>query len=219
MSPNLPFKLIGIVSVMMLAGNSWAQTAPSLPGSVQPSQVGAAIRSQQPGATPQVLPPVLAPKQEAPTGLTAQAQKIKFQLNKIILKGNRIYSEAQLRPLYQHDLHHTITVAELFKIVQDITNYYRNNGYILSRAILPPQHVKGGVVTIQVIEGYIGAVNVQGKPNGAKCLVQKFGERIKACPPLQLSRMERYLLLANEIPGTQVRSVLSPSKTQTGAAD
>jgi hemolysin activation/secretion protein len=31
--------------------------------------------------------------------------------------------------------------------------------------------------------------------------------------------MERYLLLANELPGTQVRAVLSPSKTQSGAAD
>lgn len=219
MLPSMPFKLIGIVSVIMLAGNSWAEPAPSLPGSVQPSQVGAAIQGQQPSAATQVLPPVLAPKQEAPTGLTAQAQKIKFKLNNVILKGNRTYSDAQLHALYQKDLHKTITVAELFNIVQSITNFYRNNGYILSRAVLPPQHVKNGVVTIQVVEGYIGAVTVEGKPHGAKCLVQRFGERIKACPPLQLSRMERYLLLANEIPGTQVRSVLSPSKTQKGAAD
>src|SRR5690606_493539 len=102
---------------------------------------------------------------------------------------------------------------------QDITNFYRNTGYILSRAILPPQHVKDGVVNVQIIEGFIDKVEVAGKPKNATCLVLGMGEQISKCPPLALSRMEKYLLLLNEVPGTQVRAVLSPSKSKAGAAD
>jgi hemolysin activation/secretion protein len=197
---------------------TWAADV-SLPGSAMPERVSKGIRNQQPTQQSAVLPPVVSPAKSAASPLGAQAAKIKFQLNGIILTGNTIYSTVQLRPLYQDKLHKTITVAELFNIVQSITNFYRNNGYILSRAILPPQRVKNGVVRVQVIEGYIGDVSVSGNPHGARCLVQQFGNRIKECRPLQLSRMERYLLIANEVPATTVKAVLAPSKKQVGAAD
>jgi hemolysin activation/secretion protein len=222
MKLNLPFKIARIVGLIFLAESALAIDPPPLggflPGSVLPEQVSKSIQSQQPTTPSQVLP-ALAPPKQAPSPLGAEAQKIKFQLNAIILEDNHVYSEGELRPLYQSKLHKVITVAELFEIVQSITNTYRNNGYILSRAILPPQHVKNGVVRIKVIEGYIGNVTVSGNPRGAVDIVQAYGNKIKACPPLKLNRMEKYLLLANELPGTEVKAVLAPSKTQIGAAD
>lgn len=211
-----------IVIATTITSPAWAQSVSSLfslPGATQPSQVGRALKSEQPRQAPQVLPPIETEKPSEAKGLPAEAQKLNFQLNQVILKGNHIYSTKQLEPIYQKKLHSNITVAELFEIVQNITNFYRNNGYILSRAILPPQHVKGGIVEIQIIEGYIGAVSVSGKPKGAKCMVQQFGDKIKECRPLQITRLEKYMLLANEIPGTSVKAVLAPSESQTGAAD
>lgn len=191
-----------------------------LPGSVKPEQVGKNLQSQQPVyQAQQALPPVVEEAKPPPSALSEQAQKIKFQLNGIILEGNHVFTKAQLEPLYKDKLHQVITVAELFGIIQNITNYYRNSGYILSRAILPPQHVKGGVVRVRVIEGKIGNVVVTGDPRGTRCLVSAYGHRIAACPPLQISVMEKYLLLANEVPGTDVKAVLSPSTSATGAAD
>ena len=176
------------VSLIALTGNALAQTTvPSLPGSVQPSQVGKAIRSQQPTERTEVLPPILSRQAPAPKGLPPEAQKITFQLNGVVLVGNTVFSTEELRFIYEQDLHKIITVARLFEIVQGITNYYRNNGYVLSRAILPPQHVKGGVVKIQVIEGYIGNVDVTGKPKGAKRMVQRFGCKMNECRPCKLA--------------------------------
>ncbi len=68
---------------------------------------------------------------------------------------------------------------------------------------------------IQVIEGYLDQIYVTGKPGGAKCLVEGFGYQIRKCPPLQLTWLERHMLLANEIPNTSVRAVLSPAKKRT----
>jgi hemolysin activation/secretion protein len=104
-------------------------------------------------------------------------------------------------------------------MVEDITNYYRNHGYILSRAILPPQHVENGTVIIRIIEGFIQNVTVIGDPKGAKDLIQAYGQNIAIDRPLRVQTMEQYLLLANEVPGTTARAVLAPSKTTIGASD
>lgn len=212
-----PFRIASAIGLIFLAGRSWS-AGEVLPGSVLPEQVSKALSAEQPTQA-QTLPAIVTPPKPEPAPGGEEAKKIKFVLNGIILDGNKVYSDAELSKLYQAKLHKTISVSELFEIVQSITNYYRNNGYIISRAILPPQHVKGGVVRIQIIEGFIGKVDVTGDPKGAKCLVLAFGKKIKECPPLFLSRMEKYLLLANEIPSTSTKAVLSPSKKTTGAAD
>lgn len=203
--------------IMLLSAHS--VLADVLPGSALPEQVSKSITSQQPKAKTQVLPPVVTQEEKAASPLGPEAEKIKFKLNGIILEGNHVYSKQMLSLIYQNQVGKTITVNELFQIVQNITNFYRNNGYIISRAILPPQHVKNGVVRIQIIEGYLDQVSVSGEPRGAKCITQAYGNQIKKCSPLQLSRMERYLLIANETPATSVKAVLAPSKKAKGAAD
>lgn len=216
------FKMISLSLLLLLLQNSASAAvvnfATELPGSALPSSVSNALTSQQP-------PPkrgrvgIISPEETKKVALSEQAKKIRFVLNKVNLEGNTVYSEAMLRRLYQNKIHKKISVEDLFNIAIDITNFYRNTGYILSRAILPPQHVKNGVVTIKVIEGYISSVEVTGHPRGAKCIIQAYGNKIKECPPLKLSRMERYLLLANETPGTQVKAVLAASKASVGGAD
>jgi hemolysin activation/secretion protein len=192
----------------------------------------AAVRAAVPGVitksylqpTEQVTPaaaaaPVVTPQEQA-SGLTSkEAQQIHFQLNQIILEGNTVYTEAQLLPLYKDKLHQNISVADLQNIVQSITNHYRNNGYILTRAILPPQHVANGVVHVQIIEGYIDHVRVVGNPGRSAAILERYGMKIAASRPLKISVMEYYLRLANELPGVQVKAVLEPSKDKVGASD
>jgi len=190
-----------------------------LPGSTMPEQVSRALTEQAPQPAPQALPPLEEKKEETPIPLSEEAKKIKFKLNNIILEGNHVYSNDTLRLIYKKQLNTEITLEELFKIVQNITNFYRNSGYILSRAILPPQHVQKGVVKVRIIEGLIDKVTVSGKPGGAQCLIQAMGDNIRKNPPLQIREMEKYLLLANEIPGATVRAVLSASKKKSGASD
>ena len=194
-----------------------AETPAALPSTVEPSQVGQSLSQPSP-ELPTAAPSVTAPQAEE-TPAEAAAKKITFNLKKIILHGNRVYSEQQLSALYQDKIGKTISVADLFHIVQDITNYYRNNGYILSRALLPPQRIKNGVVTIEIIEGFVDKVSVEGNPGQVAKLIQIYGDKIQLVQPLEIKQMEHYLLLVNEVPGVKVRAVLSPSKKTRGAAD
>jgi hemolysin activation/secretion protein len=190
-----------------------------LPGSAQPEQINRSmIRSQ-----PQVnVPPGSSANYELlntqTSPLDAQAAKIKFKLNGIRLEGNKVFSTATLRAFYQADLHHIVTLQRILQIVQNITDYYQMNGYITSRAILPVQKTKGGILRIVIAEGKIDKVIVTGTPQKSACLVQQFGKRIAQKSPLQLSTLEKYTLLANEIPATQVRSILKASPNVNGAS-
>jgi hemolysin activation/secretion protein len=186
-------------------------------GSVQPGVIGSQLQSNQP-AVPQAAAPLSAPPEKPGGSLGPEAEKIKFKLTNIILEDNRVYSTAQLRPIYADKLNKVITIAQLQDIVQNLTNYYRNNGYILSRAVIPPQHVVNGIVRIRLIEGFVDKVNVVGTPMGARYIVTAYGRHISDARPLQLKTMEKYLLLANELPGVQTKAILEPSKT-VGASD
>jgi len=217
-------KMVGsaVALLALCYNNVYSISAPitpqQLPSTALPSSVSRSLKAQQRTAGPQALAPLAAP-QPPPNPMEEQAKKITFKLTKITLKGNHIYTDQQLLPIYQDKLNKTISVADLFQIVRDISNYYRNNGYILSRALLPPQHVKNGAVTIQIIEGFVDKVNVVGDPGRADVILQKFGTHIQESRPLQVKVMENTLLLANQIPGVTTRAVLTPSKQTTGASD
>ncbi len=207
-----------LLSLLML--NRIASAAPSLPGSVYPGLVPKNyLPAQRPSAFSTPLPKAIVPQGKADRVGGAEAEKIKFKLMKIIFEGNQTYSESQLFPLYKKKINTLISIAELQNIVQDVTNFYRNNGYILSRAIIPPQHVQNGVVRIRVVEGYVDKVKVVGNARGAQAILLAYGEKISQIHPLQVKVMDKYLRLANEIPGVQVKAVLEPSKTQIGASD
>src|SRR3990167_8851526 len=143
------FLFIGIITFLSVSQTVWADL---LPGSTYPEQISKALSGEKPRPIRQA-PEVVAPK-PAPEPDVSEAEKIKFDLNEITVTGNTVYSTAQLKKLWQDKLHTTITVAELFKILELISNFYRNNCYILSRAVLPPQQIENGVVQVVVIEGF-----------------------------------------------------------------
>jgi len=219
---NLKRKLIAgnLISILLLSESIFAQPSPPLggflPGSAQSQQVGRALQSQQPKPA-QAAPNAPTQPGEAKLEIPEALRKIKFKLNGINLKGNTVYSTAQLSQFYKPLLHKTISVADLFVVMQKITNYYRNNGYILSRAVLSEQKVTNGIVQIDVIEGYVGKVTVIGTPYGAKRLVSKMGNKLTIKRPLQLTDMEKYLFILNEIPGTSVKANLAASKEKIPA--
>ncbi len=147
------------------------------------------------------------------------AQKISFKLTKIILSGNTVFTDAQIAAIYQAKLNTTITLSDLQQITEEITKKYREAGYVLSRAILPPQQIKKGVVKIQIIEGYINNVSINGDAGPAKKLLLEYAEKAKRSHPMQIADLEHYMLLANDLPGYKVAAILNPSTTTSGAAD
>jgi hemolysin activation/secretion protein len=62
-------------------------------------------------------------------------------------------------------------------------------------------------------------VKIQGDAGGARGYLEAYGAKIAAAHPLTARVMERELLLASDLAGMNVRSVLTASPTTPGAAD
>jgi hemolysin activation/secretion protein len=148
----------------------------------------------------------------------SELKKIKFYLKNIIISGSTIYDKKRFAKLYSNYLNRTITLAHVYRMASAITARYRNSGYILTKAVIPPQEIADGVVRIQIIEGYIDQVNFKGDVRGPKVLLNEYREKLLSSRPLRAEDLERYLLLIDDLPGVTVKSVLTPSATNLGAS-
>ncbi len=149
----------------------------------------------------------------------AAMRKVNFLLQRMIIKGSTIYGKRKFSRLFRKYLHRRINLEEIYIIAQQITNMYRNDGYILSKAVVPPQKIEDGAVQINVIEGYVDRVVVQGQVRGPRRLLNEYRKGILRSRPLKAKDLERYLLLVDDLPGVSVKSVLTPSKDKPGATN
>lgn len=189
------------------------------PYSVEPGQIGKTLYNNPP-ETLQTGIKVQAPHlPAAPVNKQlAEAAKISFVLNGIRFTGNHIFSSQELLKLFTPYLHKKITVAKLMELVQSVSLKYQQAGYFLSKALLPQQQIKNGVVTVQIVEGFISKVEIQGVTGRTEAFLSKYSAAIESIKPIKLDKLERYLLLINDLTGFQVKSIIAPDpKTPLGS--
>ena len=147
------------------------------------------------------------------------AKGIRFKLTRMVIEGATVYSESELLSPYQNLLGSDILLSEIYQIASSLTAKYRNDGYILSRVIVPVQSIEQGEVRLKAIEGYISSVTVEGVDGHWRKLVESYAEKIKKSRPLKNSVLERYLLLMNDLPGAFARAAIKPSQSEPGASE
>ncbi|NIQ02881.1 MAG: hypothetical protein GWM98_22985, partial [Nitrospinaceae bacterium] len=148
-----------------------------------------------------------------------ELKNLKFRLRKVHVTGSTIYRPREFLPLYKKYLGRQVNLTHVYRIARALSRKYRNDGYILSKAVVPPQKIENGEVRIRVVEGYIDRVVVRGRARGPKKLVNAYRRKILASRPLHAKVLERYLLLLDDLPGVRVKSVLTPSQDQSGASE
>jgi hemolysin activation/secretion protein len=167
--------------------------------------------SAQPGGAVISLPSTAAPP---------GAEKIKIVLRGVHIVGATVYSIEQLAALYQDELGHSVSLQSVYELAQRITAKYGKDGYVLSRAIVPPQNLdpSGAVVKIQVVEGYIDKVEWPAKLSRYRDFFSSYAAKITTERPANIRTIERYLLLAGDLPGLKFSTRLKPSETHPGAS-
>lgn len=167
--------------------------------------------SRPPRDSPDVLPLPAAPS-ETP-GDDGQS----FVLSAVALSGVTVFRAAEIAESYEEFLARTITLSDAEAIANRITRRYREAGYVLSRAYVPPQTVETGVLRVVVVEGHVGTVEMRG-PGAEAAALAAYGAAIRAERPLTLTTLERNILLINDLAGVSVdRSNLE--ETEEGSGD
>ncbi len=190
-----------------------AQTAPRLPGAVEPGR-------DRPAPQPPSQPPfeftIESPgRSEVPRAV----EELRFQLNGIHIDGAKSIPADVLQPLYASLIGKEVSVTNILDIADAISDAYRQRGYVISHAFVPPQRVRDGIFTIDVVEGYVATVSVEGGSAATQALVRSFFTPVTEERPLRLGTMERALLLANDTAGVTASGVLRPSPNTPGASD
>jgi len=205
-----------VAAALAIAIISTAALAQVIPPSAQPGRererfTQPPVPRAQPGG-----PPVSLPSTVAPPG----AEKVKIVIRSVSVVGSTVYSAAQLEPLYADLLGRETTLATVYEIARRITAKYGADGYVLSRAIVPPQQLnpKGVNVRIQVIEGWVDKVEWPKKLSRYRDFFSAYAAKITADRPVNIKTIERYLLLASDLPGLKFSTSLRPSDAQTGAS-
>lgn len=159
-------------------------------------------------AVPQVENDVALPKQEL-SAITFRA---------VHLQGAKFLPKAALRAPFRPLTGKKVSAAQLRTALDAITNLYSQAGYALGRAYIPAQEMQDGILTIRVLEGYIGAVVVQTETPRIKDTVARYAGRILASRPLRAADLDRYLRLINEIPGVKADAKLTDMELTSGKA-
>jgi len=91
----------------------------------------------------------------------SNSQPLKVVIQQFNFVGNTKFSNEELQQQLQPYLAKPITFAELIAARTTITQYYTKNNYITSGAFIPPQTIsENGTVTLKVVEGKVGEINI-----------------------------------------------------------
>ncbi|MFA4994818.1 MAG: ShlB/FhaC/HecB family hemolysin secretion/activation protein [Bdellovibrionales bacterium] len=195
--------------------------AQNVPKSTNPSLIEKRL-APAPKGKPSIQLNIPSPSEtKVPESMRAQLESSKFGLKRVVLEGATVYSSADLASTYQAHLGRTISLLDARGIANKITAFYRNNGYILTQAVVPAQDVTKGTLKIRVVEGFISKVSYQGDIADAeeRARLDTYGNNIKKLQPANMADLERYMLLMNDIPGSTITGLIRPSGSQFGGAD
>ena len=215
MSPHRGCRFLAALALLVFSQllPAAAQIIPSseLPGRARERFEQPRAPLSQPGGAVVSLPSTVAPE---------GAEKLMVTVRGVRIVGGTVYSAEDLEPLYRDIIGREVPVTVIYDLAQRITAKYGADGYVLSRAIVPPQELspRGAVVTIQIIEGYIDRVEWPAALSKYRDFFSHYTAKIIAERPINVKTLERYLLLASDLPGLKFKNSLKASPKNPGAA-
>lgn len=157
--------LFGGAMLSMLAGTS-AYAQQTLPPIFDPTG-----RSGEPPAPlkKEFKPPTPVPLPTLPVVPVPPEGEVKKPLGQIQVfasyihvTGSTVFSDAELAEVTAPYTNRTLTTEDLERLRLALTLLYVNRGYITSGAVIPDQDVTFGVITVQIIEGSLARIDVEG---------------------------------------------------------
>ena len=181
------------------------QLEPQLPPSEAPLRKRT-LRLVPPGVVEPILPPV---NFEA-LARTGRLWSFHGVVKEFRFVGNHVFSTPTLTKVVEKYRNREINAEDLEQARQDLTLFYINKGYVNSGAVLPDQDGKNGIITFQLVEGRLTAVNLKGnfwfRPWWLRNEIRRGAGR-----PLNFNKLKEALQLLRQNPTiSQVNAELRP---------
>ena len=107
-----------------------------------------------------------------PTAEEEQSSAIEFQLQKIIFDQSEILTAEELDNIAKDYIGESVTLQNLYEIVEKINFLYQEKGFLTCRAFLPPQTIHAGEVQIRLVEGKTADVTISGNKHTRESFIR-----------------------------------------------
>jgi len=142
----------------------------------------------------------------------------KIKVRKIKITGNTVISTEELVHIVDPVEGKELDLAELQQVADAITAAFRARGYGFTRAYVPAQEVKDGLVEIAVLESRVGEIVVNGNKNYSTEFIKKGFAPLVRDGAVKQSSLEKSLLVLNDYPDLKATATLEAGK-QPGTPD
>ncbi len=194
----LPWMFASAAMAQLVPAADPARLAPVLPN---PSEKFEELRGNTGPARPE------AGAVQVPQG----AESVRFTLKSLNVQGMSAYQPADIGHLYADDLGKEITLARLYAIANDLQQIYFDDGYTLTKIIVPDQSFEGGQATLVAVEGHVSQIEVDPALIPSPALADAV-DQIRAMKPLNTLVLERLLLVLNALPDMHASAILASLK-------
>lgn len=198
---------------------SWAMFVVCSFASAQtvPPSAGTQLQQIPPSPTPDraAVPIGIRPVDPA---MSRSSDAARIQVDRLRVEGAALYTETELLGVTGFQPGSQLSLAELQAMASNITAFYRQRGYLVAQAMVLAQDIQGGVVTLTVVEGSLGKIDVRNRSGLADSLVYDQLDGIAPGQPVNIASLESGLLLLSDIPGVQTSATLAPGNA-TGRTD
>ena len=197
-------RFVVVLGLPLIAASAWSA----------PPDAGSLLREEL--KRDQAPRPAMPPKPEARDTAKPAAQagpQVTVAAFRIV--GLTAVPEAEAQAYLATYVGQTLTLDGLHAAAAKFEQWLRSRGLFVARAYVPPQDIKSGVVEIRVLEGRVEGIDIKRAPQTRLPEETLRATLSGALPPgaaLEQERMERGLLLLNDLPATSARAVLAPGK-------
>jgi len=208
--PSRPDRWLGLVALIALV-------APARPAPAQ--QDGAAGTRNRPFATEQATPPTeeapgerdievgeaagegVLPTVPRPSAgeLEALGATQGLVVHTLALSGNTVFSDAELTRAAAPYLGRPLESADLERLRRALTAVYVSSGYVSSGAHLPEQTVTDGRLRVEIVEGRLAEIQINGARRYRTSVLRRRLERAQG-PPVRVGELENALRVLAQDP-------------------
>jgi hemolysin activation/secretion protein len=188
-----------------------AEAQPAPPAG-NPVPQGSPIPRVLPSAPPSVGPGTIIPPPSTPG---AEVPNRPVRVTSVEIEGVTAYPQPEIAQLAAGLEGPAVPLPQIDAARQAILQRYRADGYVLTT--VSANLDSGGRLRFVVTEGHIASVKLDGDIGPAGTQVLRFLNKLTEKQPIDSVTLERYLLLAQDVPGISLRAVLEPSTDTPGA--
>ncbi len=195
--------ITALLAALLYAQVAVAETLPT-PGTIKNILGNQTSTTTKPSVE---LPQIQKQKQISVAQQQIPIKHIRFQ-------GQTAFTNKELNKIIAPDLKARMTLAEIYNIAQQVTRFYRSNGYILATVSLPAQKIINGTIILEVIEGKIEDVKFLGNRRYSDdflaAQISLLTQKSRLGKIVQANELENALVRLSDLPGISARAAIQP---------